>query len=105
MRLVRETTDLMVLLQLLEIAEEFNKKFLHECGRSDAIEGGHHSLRGILVVAQLAGSLTLLIVAGLFVRSLNRAENMFLGFDPNHVLTVLIDPHQMGYDQTRTKTF
>jgi putative ABC transport system permease protein len=77
---------------------------LHERGRSDAIEEGHHS-RGILVVAQLAGSLTLLVVAGLFVRSLSRAENMFLGFNPKQVLTVLIDPHQAGYDQTRTKTF
>jgi predicted permease len=78
---------------------------LHDGSRSDAIEGGHRSLRGILVVAQLAGALTLLIVAGLFVHSLNRAENIFLGFDPKHVLTVLIDPHQIGYDQTRTKTF
>lgn len=78
---------------------------LHEGSRSDAIGAGHRSLRGVLVVAQLAGSLTLLIVAGLFVHSLNRAENMFLGFDPKPVLTVLIDPHQIGYDQTRTKTF
>jgi putative ABC transport system permease protein len=78
---------------------------LHQVGRSDSIGAGHHRLRGILVVAQLAGSLMLLTVAGLFVRSLGRAENMFLGFDPDHVLTVLLDPHQVGYDQTRTKTF
>ena len=39
------------------------------------------------MVAQVAGSLLLLIIAGLFVRSLRHAETMYLGFDPEHVLT------------------
>jgi len=78
---------------------------LHEGGRSNLIRGDHSKLRGALVVAQLSCSLMLLIVAGLFVRSLTHAENMFLGFEPDHVLTILLDPEQVGYDQTRTKTF
>jgi macrolide transport system ATP-binding/permease protein len=78
---------------------------LHGSSRGGPGGKGHHRLRGILVVAQLAGSLTLLVVAGLFVRSLVRAESMYLGFNPDHVLTVLLDPQQIGYDQIRTNTF
>ncbi len=78
---------------------------LHEGGRSDSAGVGRHGVRSALLVAQVAGSLMLLIVAGLFVRSLDRAEHMYLGFDPDHVLSVMLDAHQIGYDETRAKTF
>jgi predicted permease len=39
------------------------------------------------------------------VRSVQRAEHTGLGFDPDHVLNVMIDPHQIGYDEARAKTF
>jgi len=58
-----------------------------------------------LAVAQLACSLVLLIAAGLFVRSLNSAEHMYLGFNPDQVLNVIMDPHEIGYDQAQTKSF
>jgi predicted permease len=74
-------------------------------GRSDSAGGRRQGFRGVLVVAQVAGSLMLLIVAGLLVRSVQRAEHMSLGFDPDHVLNVMVDPHQIGYDEARTKTF
>ena len=57
------------------------------------------------MVIQVAGSLALLVVAGLFVRSLDRVERTYLGFDPLHLLNVSIDPHQIGYDEARTKEF
>ena len=47
----------------------------------------------------------LLIAAGLFVRSLNSTEHMYLGFNPDHVLNVIMDPHEIGYDQAQTKAF
>jgi putative ABC transport system permease protein len=78
---------------------------LRESGRSDPAGVGRHGIRSLLVVAQVAGSLMLLIVAGLFVRSLKRAEQMDLGFNPDHVLNVMLDPYQIGYDETRAKTF
>jgi predicted permease len=78
---------------------------LHEGGRSDSGGAGRHGVRGVLLVAQVAGSLMLLIVSGLFVRSLERAEHMNLGFDPDHVLNVMLDVHQIGYDETRAKAF
>ena len=78
---------------------------LHEGGRSDSAGVRRHAVRGVLLVAQVAGSLMLLIVAGLFVRSLERAEHMYLGFDPDHVLNVMLDVRQIGYDETRAKAF
>jgi predicted permease len=77
---------------------------LHE-GRGDSVGAGGEGTRRVLMVAQIAGSLTLLVVAGLFVRSFQRAETMDLGFDPDHVLSVMLDPHQIGYDEARTKAF
>ncbi len=78
---------------------------LHEGGRSDSAGPGRHRIRSILLVAQVAGSLMLLIVAGLFVRSLERAEHVYLGFDPDHLLNVMMDVRQAGYDETRGRSF
>ena len=78
---------------------------LQSGGRSDTAGVSRHRLRSVLVVAQVAGSLVLLIVAGLFVRSLMRAQHAYLGFDADHVLNLTLDPHEIGYDETRTKTF
>ena len=54
--------------------------------------------RNMLVVGQLAGSLILLVAAGLFVRSFQKATQIELGFDPRHVLNISIEPSQLGYD-------
>jgi predicted permease len=78
---------------------------LHEGGRGDSAGPARHRARSTLVAIQLAGSLTLLIVAALFVRSLGRAERMYLGFDPTHLLSVVLDPHEIGYGEARTKEF
>ena len=55
--------------------------------------GGLHKSRlsGGLVVAQIALSLLLLACAGLFVRSLQKAQQADLGFDPNHVFLATYD--------------
>jgi putative ABC transport system permease protein len=78
---------------------------LQEGGRSDSAGAGRHRLRSALVVAQVAGSLILLIVAGLFVRSLRQAETTYLGFNPDHVLSLGMDPHQIGYGEARATGF
>ncbi len=75
---------------------------LREGGRSDSAGTSRHRVTSSLVVAQVAGSLMLLIVAALFVRSLERAERTYLGFDPNHVVYVIVDPHEIGYDKVHT---
>jgi predicted permease len=78
---------------------------LQGSGRSDTAGVSRHRLRSVLVVAQVGGSLVLLIVAGLFVRSLMRAQRADLGFDPDHVLNVTLDPREVGYEEARTKNF
>src|SRR4030095_8290344 len=47
---------------------------LHEGGRSGSASAGRRRVRSALVVAQIAGSLVLLIIAGLFVRNLREAQ-------------------------------
>jgi predicted permease len=73
--------------------------------RNNSMFHGRWGTRSVLVVLQVAGSLTLLIIASLFVRSLRYAEHMNLGFEPDGVLNVMLDPHQVGYDETRTNIF
>ncbi|MDE3137363.1 MAG: ABC transporter permease [Acidobacteriota bacterium] len=71
------------------------------------LSGGVRSgrLRRVLVVTQLAGSLVLLIVAGLFVRSLGKAETANPGFDPHGVLDLTMNPPEIGYTKEQTDQF
>jgi putative ABC transport system permease protein len=76
---------------------------LHEGGRG--VVGGKNRLRTTLVVAQVAGSLMLLIIAGLFTRSLSKVQRTDLGFNPDHVLNMVMDPNEIGYKQAQTRDF
>ena len=78
---------------------------LREGGRGSSEGRQRHFLRSSLVMAQLAGSLLLLVVAGLFVRSLAKAEKLYLGFDPNHILNVALDIQEIGYQEPRGREF
>ncbi len=62
---------------------------LREGGRGLIGEGGRrHILRNSLVIAQVAGSIIVLVAAGLFTRSLTHAESVDLGYDPLTFITV-----------------
>jgi predicted permease len=89
----------------LRVARTDLNAVLHEGGRSSS-EGPRRQLtRNMLVVAQVAGSLVLMIVAGLFVRSLGKAQNIYLGFDPDHALNLSLDVYQIGYPEARGREF
>ncbi|MFZ0640590.1 MAG: ABC transporter permease [Candidatus Acidiferrales bacterium] len=62
--------------------------------------GGLHKARvsSVLVVAQIAMSLLLLVCAGLFIRSVRVAEQFNPGFNPHHVLLYDYDLSGLGYD-------
>jgi predicted permease len=76
---------------------------LRQGGRS--VVGAGARIRTALVVGQVAGSLMLLVVAGLFARSLQAAQRTNLGFDPAHMVNFYMDPSEIGYDAQQTKTF
>src|SRR6202043_3463711 len=76
---------------------------LHQTGRSMSV--GQHYLRSALVIAQVAGSLMLLVVAGLFTRSMAKVQHVDLGFDPSHVINFTVDPSTIGYREPQGRLF
>ncbi len=67
--------------------------------------GGRTRLRSVLVVAQIAISLVVLIAAGLVVRTLQQLQTMNPGFDPQNALSMSFDLSLQGYDEARGQQF
>src|SRR5205814_8327183 len=59
---------------------------LKDGSRSGAADFAGRNVRRALVVAEVALSLTLLIGAGLLIKSVGRLQNVNPGFDPRNVL-------------------
>jgi putative ABC transport system permease protein len=77
---------------------------LKEGGRSGTAGVGSHRLRGALVIAEVALSLTLLTGAGLLIRSFLRLQEVDTGFRADGVLTMRIALPAQKYskpEQTR----
>jgi predicted permease len=74
--------------------------------QAGAVVGGTStSLRKLLVVAQIALSLLLLIGAGLFIRSLQKLKDLDPGFRTTNLLAFKVNPTSNGYEAERTKAF
>jgi predicted permease len=82
------------LVPALRIAKANINAVLHEGSRG--VTGGRHWLRDSLVALQIASSLVLLVIAGLFVRSLTAMQAMDFGFKPDHVINFVIDANEIG---------
>ncbi len=67
--------------------------------------GSPQRIRSILVIAQVAVSFLLLIIASLLNRSLQNGRNMDMGFDPRHILNFSMDPHHVGYNEAEGRQF
>jgi predicted permease len=80
-------------------------RVLHDGGHGASTGGRRQRVRSALAIAQVAGSLVLLVVAGLLVRSLQRAQQTDLGFDSNNMLIARLDPRQVGYSLERANEF
>ncbi len=63
----------------------------------DAARFGHFPLAKVLVAAQVALSLLLLVGAGLFVRTLRNLKDQHFGFNPHNVLVVTLGIKTAGY--------
>jgi putative ABC transport system permease protein len=66
---------------------------------------GPWTLRNLLVVAQVAISIIVLICAGLFLRSLSRVRNADPGFSTDNLITMRLDPGPLGYSDADGKRF
>ncbi len=62
-------------------------------------------LLNVLVVAQVSLSLILLISAGLIVRSLQAAQKMRPGFNPENAVAISFDVSLQGYNEQRGRAF
>jgi predicted permease len=76
---------------------------LHEAGRG--LVSGRHRLRDALVIIQVGGSLMLLIIAMLFMRSLGKAQRSNLGFEPSGIINFSMDPMEIGYSEEQGRAF
>ncbi|MGH9766198.1 MAG: ABC transporter permease [Blastocatellia bacterium] len=63
------------------------------------------SLRNLLVVAQFAVSVVVLVCAGLFPRSLRNAQTADLGFNVENLVSMRLDPDLLGYSVEEGKRF
>jgi predicted permease len=61
--------------------------------------------RRVLIGGQIALSVVLLMVGGLFLKSFSRAHNVDLGFNPDRLLLVTINPMLQGYSNEQASRF
>jgi predicted permease len=74
-------------------------------GSRDWTGGRRQWLRKGLSAAQMAASVVLLVVCGLFIRSLQGLQSADLGFDASRVLLASMNPAALGYDAGRARSF
>jgi len=66
---------------------------------------GRISLANTLLAGQVAISLVLLVVAALFLRSIQHEYTIDPGFETKHLALFMLYPGQVGYDRARTEQF
>ncbi|MGE3277713.1 MAG: ABC transporter permease [Vicinamibacterales bacterium] len=71
---------------------------LREGGHQATVGGKRQRARGLLVSAEVALAVILVIGAGLMIRSLAALGRVDLGFDPDHVLTMRLALPQASYE-------
>jgi len=78
---------------------------LKEEGTASTAASGRARLRRLFIVAQVAVSLILLIVAGLFLQSLVKAMHVDPGFESRDVVTATFDTELLAYTAARRDAF
>jgi hypothetical protein len=69
------------------------------------------AMAAVLLTAVIVGIIPALrvarhdVVAGLFTRSLGKAQQLDLGFNPDHILNFSVDVQQSGYSETQGRAF
>ncbi len=63
------------------------------------------NLRSLLVIAQVAISIIVLVCTGLFLKSLSRVQNADPGFSTENLISMRLAPGLLGYSQAEGKRF
>jgi len=94
---------LVMLVPVLRVWRGNLNDILHEGGRAST--GTRQRLRAVLVAGEVAACLTLLVISGLFVRSLRGVQRADLGFNPQAVLNLTLDANEIGYTEAQGRAF
>ncbi len=78
---------------------------LHEGGRGGGAGRRQHLLRSGLVVVEIALSLVALIGAGLFIRSMQAAQEIDTGFEMERLASLGLNPGGIGYGMGQADNF
>ena len=84
-----------------------NPKIINALKGEDVLArpGRKITLRSALIVGQIAMCLVLLTATGLFLRSLEQAANINIGFRSSGIVSAQVDPQANGLDPARTAQF
>jgi predicted permease len=75
-------------------------------GRRTSPGAEHHRVSGVLVTAEVAFAVLLVVAATLLVRSFSAMRSVQLGFEPSHVIAARITPPEGSYrDSNRVTAF
>jgi putative ABC transport system permease protein len=88
----------------LATAKGDTQQSLKEGGRSATIGRGRQALRRVLVIAETALALALLICAGLLVKSFARLSEIQTGFNPDRLLTFSLNLPRVKYKTEAQQT-
>jgi predicted permease len=94
------------LVPALEVSKPNLNELLKEGVRSSPASFGRDPVRSLLVVAEVALSLVLLICSGLMIRSFIHLQNVNPGFEPRNVVTMQLNLPETKYgDNQQVTTF
>jgi len=74
-------------------------------GRGGALGWTHNRLRGLLVISEMALALVALVGSGLFLRSMQNAQQFNPGFDSQNLLQMNFDLGALRYDKDHGQQF
>lgn len=74
-------------------------------GRSGTVGWTRSPIRSLLVVAEIALALVALVGAGLFIRSMQNAQRIDLGFESNNLFVFAFDLGALHYEEGRAQQY
>jgi putative ABC transport system permease protein len=74
-------------------------------GRGGTVGWTRNPLRSLLVVSELALALVVLVCAGLFIRSMQNAQRIHLGFESKNLFVMAFDLGALHYGEGRAQQF